>query len=176
MWYSVRNFLQQDAREKFLTRLEERVALVAATYPGTTVTVEKILGHPALHNSSAAVSRVAELLVKMGVPVDHIQSNCEAVLGGEDFAHYLHEKPGCFWFIGASQPGTGAHHTPTFAPSEDVLPKVSYIHLLGGDLNWLRRFSFGKCSVLRRTFRICEHDYGMSAPQGFELNVFQWNL
>jgi amidohydrolase len=46
------------------------------------------------------------------------------IMGGEDFAYYLQEVPGCFFFIGAGNEEKGAtypHHHPHFDIDEDAL-------------------------------------------------------
>ncbi|MAF66826.1 MAG: N-acyl-L-amino acid amidohydrolase [Planctomycetes bacterium] len=45
-------------------------------------------------------------------------------MGGEDFAYFAREVPGCYFFLGTTAPGTeapGRIHTPTFAPDEGAL-------------------------------------------------------
>lgn len=46
------------------------------------------------------------------------------IMGGEDFAYYLQEVPGCFFFVGAGNQDKGAvypHHHPKFDFDEDAL-------------------------------------------------------
>jgi amidohydrolase len=46
------------------------------------------------------------------------------IMGGEDFAYYLQEVPGCFFFVGAGNEDKGAvypHHHPKFDIDEDAL-------------------------------------------------------
>lgn len=48
----------------------------------------------------------------------------EPIMGGEDFAYYLQEVPGCFFFVGAGNEDRGAvypHHHPRFDIDEDAL-------------------------------------------------------
>ena len=44
-------------------------------------------------------------------------------MGGEDFAYFLNNKPGCFIFVGATAAGAQAtpHHHPSFNIDEDAL-------------------------------------------------------
>nr|MBA2442772.1 amidohydrolase [Rubrobacter sp.] len=49
----------------------------------------------------------------------------EPIMGGEDFAYYLREVPGCFFFVGAGNEEKGTtypHHHPRFNIDEDALP------------------------------------------------------
>ena len=43
-------------------------------------------------------------------------------LGGEDFAYYQKEMPGCFFWVGAALPEPREHHHPRFDIDEAVLP------------------------------------------------------
>ena len=50
--------------------------------------------------ADAAVSVVGE---------DQVERNCDPLLGGEDFAYMLEERPGAYIFIGNGD-STGLHH------------------------------------------------------------------
>ena len=54
------------------------------------------------------------------------------IMGGEDFAYYTEKVPGCFAFLGVSNPDIEAiydvHH-PMFKVDEDALPLGSAIHV-----------------------------------------------
>lgn len=45
-------------------------------------------------------------------------------MGGEDFAEYLKEIPGCFAFVGSGYEGCQAHHHRQFDIDEDSLVLV----------------------------------------------------
>lgn len=49
----------------------------------------------------------------------------EPIMGGEDFAYYLQEVPGCYFFVGTGNEEKGTtypHHHPRFDLDEDALP------------------------------------------------------
>lgn len=54
-----------------------------------------------------------------------------ATTGGEDFAYYIQDKPGCFAFIGCADPAKGtdvAHHHECFDIDESVLASGSALY------------------------------------------------
>jgi amidohydrolase len=54
-------------------------------------------------------------------------------MGSEDFALFLNEVPGCFYFVGSANPDKNliyGHHHPTFDFDEGVLP-IAVASLLG---------------------------------------------
>jgi amidohydrolase len=49
----------------------------------------------------------------------------QPTMGGEDMAIFFERAPGCFVFVGSSNPARGfdqAHHSPRFDFDEDALP------------------------------------------------------
>ena len=49
----------------------------------------------------------------------------EPTMGGEDFAYFLQERPGCFFFVGSRNEARGltyGHHHPRFDVDEAALP------------------------------------------------------
>ncbi|WP_066172734.1 M20 family metallopeptidase [Bacillus marinisedimentorum] len=65
-------------------------------------------GYPALWNHSAETEQLAEA-AKTVVPPDQVVE-MEPIMGGEDFAYYLKEVPGAFFFTGARNEAEGAHY------------------------------------------------------------------
>lgn len=114
--YGVRTMLAPSDRDAYFDRLEAEVAAVVGRFPGSSVAFRRVLGHPALSNEPASFERVGELLASIGEQV----LLHEPVLGGEDFAHYLLNRPGSMWLLGANQAGCGDHHTPAFNPDPRV--------------------------------------------------------
>jgi amidohydrolase len=43
------------------------------------------------------------------------------IMGGDDFSAYLRVAPGCFFFVGSSEPGAAPHHHPGFMLDERAL-------------------------------------------------------
>jgi amidohydrolase len=72
-------------------------------------------GYPALHNHSVETLFLAE--VARGILGSENVFEMDPIMGGEDFAYYLQNVPGTFFFTGASNPDLGAnypHHHPMF--------------------------------------------------------------
>ncbi|MEL6179134.1 MAG: amidohydrolase, partial [Myxococcota bacterium] len=56
-----------------------------------------------------------------------------AVMGGEDFAYYTEQVPGCFMLLGTGNPDKGTTHSvhhPAFKVDEDALPTGTTLHVL----------------------------------------------
>jgi len=73
------------------------------------------------HEAEAGIAREAAARV---VGEDRITSECRT-LGGEDFAFFLEEVPGCFVFVGSSNEEKGLthpHHSARFNIDEKVIP------------------------------------------------------
>jgi len=115
-----RTFSQEVERlvsERFVTIVEG----VAAAH-GVTVEIDMPVGLPAVVNDPAmadvvrraAIRTVGEEKTVPGVPW----------MASEDFAYYLNERPGCFFFVGSSNAERGLvwdHHHPKFDIDEDSL-------------------------------------------------------
>lgn len=108
----------QAARSLLTTELSRLASAVAAAH-GLTATVSIREGTPPLVNppecAAWASSAVQTLLGPAAlVPLGVVN------MGGEDFACYLEQVPGCFMRIGAREPDgdTVDAHTPRFAPAE----------------------------------------------------------
>lgn len=71
---------------------------VAAAF-GAVAEVRYIRGHPLLHNDPASFAEARAAAIA-AVGEDQFADLDEPTMGGEDFAWYLREKPGCFMLIG----------------------------------------------------------------------------
>ncbi|GAB6933948.1 M20 metallopeptidase family protein [Calditerricola satsumensis] len=116
---TVRTF-REPVRRLIAERLRRVVDGVCAAY-GATAEVAYTFGDPAVVNDPVMadlVRRVAEQVVGPDRVVE-----AEPSMGGEDFAYYLQQKPGCFFFIGMKgDVARYPHHHPRFTLDEDVLP------------------------------------------------------
>ncbi len=79
-------------------------------------------GYPPLVNHASAVAR-AKAAVSAALGTDRFLT-CEPTMYGEDFAHYLEEKPGAFLFLGMrkGEEEIQGCHSPRFRLNEEVLP------------------------------------------------------
>jgi hippurate hydrolase len=98
--------LSRATQDIVQSRLEEVVASVASTF-GAHAELVYERGYPAMHNPPDMFARVREIAVSL-VGEDGFIDLDEPTMGGEDFARYLEEKPGCFMLIGNGDQGAGA--------------------------------------------------------------------
>jgi len=127
LWFACRNYLPTGEREAFHQMIRERLEKeVGLHHPDAKIVVESIYGHPTLSNDSASYQNVVEILSAAG----ETTAVAKKILGGEDFAHYLNQIPGCMFMLGAYQPGSGDVHTSTFNPDPAVFKKGVLFWLL----------------------------------------------
>lgn len=114
-------YFSKDIGETIEGSLRRVMESTAALY-GATATLSYAYNLPPVVNeerASALATKVAvDLLGEENVVL------FEKTTGGEDFAFYLEEKPGCFAFIGSGNKEKGthhAHHNDFFDIDEDVL-------------------------------------------------------
>lgn len=116
---TVRTF-REPVRHLIAERLRRVVDGVCAAH-GATAEVAYAFGDPAVINDAAMadlVRRVAEQVVGPERVVE-----AEPSMGGEDFAYYLQQRPGCYFFIGMNgEMARYPHHHPRFTIDEAVLP------------------------------------------------------
>ncbi|MEE9570794.1 MAG: M20/M25/M40 family metallo-hydrolase, partial [Gammaproteobacteria bacterium] len=75
----------------------------------------------AVVNRPAAVGLAAEVAAAI-VGTDNVDTEADPVLGSEDFAYMLEEKPGCYVFIGnGAGDGTCMIHNPGYDFNDDVV-------------------------------------------------------
>ncbi len=117
---TIRTYLP-EVRETVLRRVREIIEGTAHVM-GTTATLSVKALCPAVINDSQVTALVRETA--------HTLLGTEALspewrtMGSEDAAFFLREIPGCYFFVGAHQPGTPkvAHHNPAFNFDEQALP------------------------------------------------------
>jgi IAA-amino acid hydrolase len=104
-------------------RIEEIVTGVSAANRCTCTFAYPMQGYPPTVNDDtcwAAARKAAEALVGAKRVL-----TMEPLLGGEDFAFYQQRIPGCFAFLGVSNPTWEMRHSvhhPKFKVDEDALP------------------------------------------------------
>jgi amidohydrolase len=116
LWFGNRNFLKPEMRASFAERIADHVRRIVIQYPDASVEVQPIEGHPMLFNDPDDVARVEVTLKAQGLSTQQYRR----LFGGEDFAYYLQQRPGSFWFLSGLRDGCGDHHTPTFNPDESA--------------------------------------------------------
>ncbi len=109
-----------QTRERMLSGLKRMVKGFSFQY---AVEAELHFSHvmPAVDNNCLAAS-TARVAARNVVPEGNVVSQGPSSLGGEDFAFYLKEVPGCMVRFGAKVSGeAGPAHSPTFLFDDDVL-------------------------------------------------------
>lgn len=116
--------LNLETSKAFPKLLVETARKIAEAH-GARLECDYQVGYPPLVNHEAGAAKVrAAVEDLLGKARFH---RCEPTMYGEDFAHYLHERPGAFFFLGMRAEGTPetevrACHSPRFRLNEDVLP------------------------------------------------------
>jgi hippurate hydrolase len=117
---SVRSF-SEDVRALLKRRIAELVQAQATSY-GATAIVAYVGGHPAVVNTDAETefaTRVARELVGE----ENVVANADILMGSEDFAFMLHERPGSFLCIGNGAGEDGCMvHNPQYDFNDANLP------------------------------------------------------
>jgi amidohydrolase len=118
----IRSFLH-----KRLTDITMHIAQLNNTE--ATINIEK--GYPALINDQAMTDFVANC-VKTSLGDDHLIMDDEPSMGGEDFAYYLQQKPGAFYWLGGRHPNQKEiyyNHNPKFDIDPDSLLIGTLLHI-----------------------------------------------
>lgn len=108
----------QDLIEKELEKMLEGLSVST----GCKYEYEYEKGYPAVINDEE-MSAVVEEVVSGFLGEDSIL-HPDPVMGGEDFAYYLQEVPGAFYFLGVGNEKKGITspmHSPTFTLDEDAM-------------------------------------------------------
>ncbi|MEM7055778.1 MAG: M20 family metallopeptidase [Bacteroidota bacterium] len=108
-------------REQAHQKITDLVQGIAQAMGGSCI-VDIAKGYPSLYNDPALTHRVGEA-AKEYVGSENV-SYIDMCMGGEDFAYYAQQVPGCFYFIGIRNEDKGIDsfvHTPTFDIDEHAL-------------------------------------------------------
>jgi amidohydrolase len=82
-------------------------------------------GYPAVVNHEAMSNLVIDVAKKTLGEACVLQA--DPVMGGEDFAYYLHHVPGAFFFFGMGNGIGFPHHHPGFDIDEKSLPQATWL-------------------------------------------------
>ncbi|WP_163855334.1 amidohydrolase [Paenibacillus elgii] len=110
---TVRTF-RPEVRQK-LPELLQRIAVGIAAGYGAEARLTWFAGIPSVTNDSEAVEIARGAAQALNLQVTEARRST----GGEDFAHYQEQIPGCFLWMGTS--GTEEWHHPKFTLNEDAL-------------------------------------------------------
>ncbi len=113
--------LDQDVRERLETRLTE-IATGIARAGGADAQVDFIRGYPGIVNDEAMTDLVRRAAIAAVGEDNVIESPIG--MGGEDFAYFSLERPGCFFNVGIRNEERGivwGHHHPRFDVEEEGL-------------------------------------------------------
>lgn len=113
-------YLNTDIQEQVIQEMEKVVKGICTSYECTyTFHYEK--GYPPVINHKQEAERILDVSSKL--PEVEQAEEIIPVMGGEDFAYYLQEKPGAFFFTGAEKDGNHyPHHHPHFDFNEKAMP------------------------------------------------------
>lgn len=100
----------------------ERVATGISQALGASATLSFAIGYPAVMNWPAETALAAEVATRV-VGSEHVQAQHEPIMGSEDFAYMLQERPGCYVFLGNGDGDGGCMvHNPRYDFNDEILP------------------------------------------------------
>src|SRR5690606_31882195 len=121
--------LSTDVQELIIEEMEKIISGIAKSYDAE-YEFDYQKGYPPLINHE----NEANIYLNEGtqIPGVKIVKNVPPVMGGEDFAYYLMERPGTFFFTGAQIEGHHyPHHHPKFDFDERAMPIAAKALLFG---------------------------------------------
>jgi amidohydrolase len=117
---TVRTF-KSGTRELAEKRVKEIVSKVTEAF-GARAEIEYRRGYPATVNSP----RESEFAARVGARIfgpDNVITDCDPVMGGEDFSYMLLERPGAYVFLGQGGGPSGCFlHNPNYDFNDEVIP------------------------------------------------------
>jgi amidohydrolase len=132
--------LSEDVRRFLCSKTAETCTQIAAAF-GASCEVQTIPSYPVLVNDEQATELVRDTATDiLGASMVHLRP--KPVLGVEDFAYYLRERPGTFWHLGCGKPGRASPplHSPEFDIDEGCLA-VGVAVQVASALRYLQRAS-----------------------------------
>lgn len=103
-------------------RFRELVTQVCNTYRCSSE-IEITRSNSLLNNDPVLAQMVKDVAVEQ-LGADHVQSEGVSVMLGDDFAEFMQNIPGAYFFVGVNNPQKGSnyeHHNPRFNIDEDAL-------------------------------------------------------
>ena len=121
--------LEDGVRKQLAQRIGEISKGIAGSFRGTCE-CEMDWGAPPVVNDPGMAKLAGDAAAKALGEKYVITSVPAPIMGGEDFAYYLSQKPGAFLFLSSANPEKhtdGPHHNPYFNIDEDVLYRGSAV-------------------------------------------------
>lgn len=113
-------YLDKEIQEHVINEMEKIIEGVCHS-ADATYTFNYNKGYPPLINHEEEADLV--LNASKVIKEIHTATEVQPVMGGEDFAYYLHHKPGAYFFTGAQKEGNlYPHHHPKFDFDERAMP------------------------------------------------------
>ncbi|WP_282941701.1 amidohydrolase [Paenibacillus sp. RC67] len=122
---TVRTF-DPELRMEVKQRLESIVEQTCRMY-GADFSIDYKLGYPPVVNDAGEADRFYRAAAKVGE-----YETSPLIMAGEDFAYYLHQRKGCFMFVGAGNPELGIvypHHHPKFDIDESAMATAAKLFI-----------------------------------------------
>lgn len=108
--------MSAEMRDLAEERIKAICAGMAATYGGT-VEVKYHRGYPVMVNTDAQTEFASEVAKSISGQCDE----APLVMGGEDFAYMLEERPGAYILVGNGVEGASVHH-PEYNFNDEAIP------------------------------------------------------
>lgn len=113
-------YLKTPVQQQVITEMESIITGVCDSF-GATYTFDYFKGYPPLVNHANEAQRILDTCLEID-EIKHAE-DVVPVMGGEDFAYYMFERPGAYFFTGAEKEGNHyPHHHPKFDIDERALP------------------------------------------------------
>ncbi len=130
--------LSRNGRQVMRQALQE-AASIAGSF-GAEHELSIFEGYPVTYNASEATSVCINALQKL-LNSDNVVQDMSPILAAEDFSIMAEEVPGCFMFLGVTDPDWDEIypvHTPTFRIDENALP-IGTAVLVSAALEWMNK-------------------------------------
>ncbi len=98
----------------------KKIAPAIAAAHGAEAAVHYERRYPPTVNSEAETGHAAKIAANV-VGEANVDTNVDPVMGSEDFAFMLNERPGCYVWLGAGE-NTANLHSPHFDFNDEILP------------------------------------------------------
>ncbi|WP_027963856.1 M20 metallopeptidase family protein [Halalkalibacillus halophilus] len=115
--------LDKDVQDEIIEEMHKILKGIAVSYDAE-YELDYVKGYPPVVNHETEVN----YYLHDGNQIPGVLSvrDVEPIMGGEDFAYYLEERPGAFFFTGAQIEGHAyPHHHPKFNIDERALPTAA---------------------------------------------------